>query len=108
MGHSQDPTIEDTSSPSIKIWLAPYFKIRVLIPKTPQSRTLAKIIGEKIRKRKNTAITEVATGFPVSNHFDRFLVLKGRCMYLQVSWRPHTGSTGFSTKKYLDSTVQTV
>jgi hypothetical protein len=43
--------------------------------------------------------------------YDRFgplLIMQGWCMYLQVSWRPHTGSIGFRTKKYLDLNVHTV
>jgi hypothetical protein len=40
--------------------------------------------------------------------FDPLLIMKGPCMYLQVSWRPHTGSIGFSTKPYLNLTVQTL
>jgi hypothetical protein len=54
-------------------------------------------------------IVQWGTSLTVSTHFDRFLVLKGRCMYLhQVSWRPHTSHIGFSTQKYLHSAVQTV
>jgi hypothetical protein len=33
--------------------------------------------------------------------------MKGRCIYLQVSLRPYTGSIGFSTNTYLYLTVQT-
>jgi hypothetical protein len=43
--------------------------------------------------------------------FDRLstlLIMKSWFMYLQISWRPHTSSTGFSTKHYLDLTAQTV
>jgi hypothetical protein len=39
------------------------------------------------------------TSLAVYDRFDPLVIMKGRCVYLQVSRRPHIGSIGFRTKK---------
>jgi hypothetical protein len=66
---------------------------------------------EYLNGKKTTIQKSAYQSMPSLSIFGRFgplIIMKGRCMYLQVLWRPHTGSIDFRTKAYVDLNVQTV